>query len=375
MRLFVVRSLFLILGLAFVSPASVIAEESIAEATNLWVATLPFPAYGSAPTVADDGTVYQGTFNGTLFAFTPGGEIAWQFKAGREIASTPAVADDGTIYFGCRDGKFYALTPAGKLKWTFSTAAWIDSSPAIGTDGTVYFGGWDHFFYALNPDGSLKWKVDMGSIIESSPAIALDGTLFFGAHDRKFYALDPAGKVRWFFSTKGGIISSPAIGLDGNIYFSSLDGNLYRLTAAGKLVWSYHSGSATQSSPVLSERGDVAIGHDDKTLVLATNGMWHWQTGSAVAQDATEVAAGDHFYFSIPWRTVQSVTTAERRLWRFDLSDNVSAPLTLGRDGTLYAVAEKKLYAIRPPGPALPPANSGWPMFHANARHTGRVAE
>jgi len=58
-----------------------------------------------------------------------------------------------------------------------------------------------------------------------------------------------------------------------------------------------------------------------------------------------------------------------------DLKDNISTSLTLGPDGTIYAVDLKELHAIRPPGPALPPAKSSWPMFHANARHTGRVAE
>jgi outer membrane protein assembly factor BamB len=283
------------------------------------------------------------------------------------------VADDGTIYFGCRDGKLYAVTPAGKLKWTFATSAWIDSSPAIAVDGTIYFGGWDHVFYALNSDGSLKWKFDTGAIIESSPAIAADGTIYFGAHDKKLYALDANGKLRWFFPTKGAIISSPAIGADGNIYFSSLDGNLYRLNANGKLVWSYHSGSSTQSSPILSEEGEICIGHNDKVGVVTTNGLWHWHNGSAVPMDLSQVAVEDHFYFSVPWRTLYSITAIDHLLWKFDLKENATTSLTLGPDGILYVVAEKYLYAIRPPGPALPPAKSSWPMFHANARHTGRV--
>ena len=377
MRCVVIRLVFLLWGLGLVYPVWSVADDSVPEATNRWVATLPFPAYQTAPTVANDGTVYQGTFNGTLFAFTPGGEILWQFKAGRQIASTPAIADDGTIYFGCRDGKLYAVTPAGRLKWTFATAAWVDSSPAIGADGTIYFGGWDHQFYALNPGGSLKWKYEVRAIVDSSPAIAADGTLYFGAHDKKLYALDPNGKVRWSYLTKGAIISSPAIGPDGNIYFSSIDGNLYRLDANGKLVWSFHFQSWTQSSPILSNIGEVCIGRsiglNSGVAVVTTNGVEHWHSGSAVPMDVSQVAVDDHFYFSLPWRTLQSVAAIDHRLWKANLDDNITTSLTLGPDGTIYAVAFRKLYAIRPPGPALPPANSTWPMFHANARHTGRV--
>ena len=368
------RTLYFIFGLILVGVSQVWADSPLPEATNLWVFKLPTFAHGSAPTLAPDGTIYQATFNGTLLALTPEGDLKWQFKTGREIKSTPAVAADGTLYFGCRDGKLYALNPDGKLKWTFVTPAWIDSSPAIAVDGTLYFGGWDHIFYALNPNGTLKWKFDAGSIIESSPAIAADGTIYFGAHNKKLYALTAHGQTRWTFPTQGAIISSPAIGVDGDIYFSSLDGNLYRLKADGSLKWSYHSGSTAESSPVLSDIGEICIGHNDKTMVINTNGQWHWHSGAATTVNISDLAVGDHFYFAAHWRSLQSITAQDDHLWRLDLAANVSCQLTLGPDGTIYATAEKELHAVHPPGRALPPAQSSWPMFHANAQHTGRVS-
>ncbi len=189
--------------------------------TNLWRVRLPGVFGDAAPAIAPDGTIYQPTFDGTLLAVTPGGEIIWQFKAGLEIESSPAIGSDGTIYFGSRDRKFYAVTPEGKLKWTFETGAWNDSSPAIAADGTIYFGCWDKMFYALNPDGSLKWKFVTGAVINSSPAIAADGTIYFGSHDQKFYALTPEGKMKWSFATDGTIISSPAINSNSEILFTS----------------------------------------------------------------------------------------------------------------------------------------------------------
>jgi hypothetical protein len=91
--------------------------------------------------------------------------------------------------------------------------------------------------------------------------------------------------------------------------------------------------------------------------------------------EGSPALVADKVYLSVPWRTLQSVTTGDYRKWKADLDANITAPLTLGPDGIIYAAAFQKLYAIRPPGPALPPAKSSWPMFHANARHTGRVAE
>src|SRR5277367_2377856 len=103
------------------------ADATPTEVTNLWVFTygkpnssLPYNSSTATPAVAPDGTIYEGCFDGTFFAFTPDGRVKWKFKAGREIHSSPAVAADGTVCFGARDGKFYALTPDGKLKWTFA---------------------------------------------------------------------------------------------------------------------------------------------------------------------------------------------------------------------------------------------------------------
>ena len=181
-------------------------------ATISWKFPLPFREFyreaTSSAAIAPDGTIYQATFQGDLFALTPQGAAKWRFKAGREIKSSPAIADDGTIYFGSRDRKFYAVSPAGKLKWTFATGAWVDSSPAIGADGTIYFGSWDKNFYALNPDGSQIWVFATSNIVVSSPAIGADGTIYFGSHDKKLYALKPDGTVRWTFLTGAEIISS-----------------------------------------------------------------------------------------------------------------------------------------------------------------------
>jgi outer membrane protein assembly factor BamB len=355
------------------------AETPQLAATNLWffdfTGRLPYNSSCSAPAIADDGTLYLATFNGTLYAVTPDGRAKWRFQAGHEIISAPAIGDDGTVYFGSRDRTFYAVTPAGKLKWKFATGAWVDASPAIAADGTLYFGGWDKTFYALHPDGTVKWKFATGAILDSSPAIAADGTVYFGAHDRNLYALNPDGTVRWKFLTGGEIISSPALGVAGTIYFSSLDGNLYAVNPDGREAWRYHTGSTTKSSPVLAADGNICLGLNDQTLVVSREGQKLWHSGSPVPVEVSAVAVPGRFYYSIPWRTVRAVAFPDQWLWRADLNANVSAALVMDRAGILYACAGGWLYALQPPGEALPPANSPWPMFRANARHTGRVGK
>lgn len=369
--------LALILAAGWTGPVR--AQTPPPAATNLWTAV--FPGYQnrctSTPAVAPDGTIYVGTFHGDFMAYTPEGSVKWSFKTGLEIKSSPAVADDGTVYFGSRDRKFYAFSPAGKLKWTFATGAWVDSSPAIAADGVVYFGGWDKFFYALNPGGSLKWKLCVGAIVDSSPAIAADGTIYFGAHDKKLYALHPDGTVRWTFPTGGAVVSSPAIAADGAVYFSSVDGNLYAVNPDGSERWRCHTGSPTESSPVVGANGDICIGEEQACAFMTKDGRDRLLFGSPVPLEVSAVAAAGRFYFSSPWETVRAVKAGEsdwqRQFWTAEMVAYASTSLTVSGDGILYVCAGFQLYAIRPPGELLPPANSAWPMFRGNPRHTGRA--
>ena len=364
------------LGLLFWA-AAVQAEDP--QGTNLWSCKLDLYAQAqgslSTPAVAADGTIYVGSFGGTLLAFSPEGKQLWEFPTGKEIRSSPAIADDGTVYFGGRDRQFYALTPQGKMKWKFATGGWVDSSAAIAANGTVYFGSWDRNFYAVNPDGTPKWKFTAGGVVNSSPAIALDGTIYFGAHNRKFFALDPEGKVRWTFPVGAEIASSPAIGYDGDVYFSSADGNLYRLKADGTEVWHHRIGGGGDGSPVLMENGYVVIAAADQTLFLAPDGTEFWKLGTAAWVDQTPVATHDAVLFSAPGRKIWAVNTDKKLVWYLPtVDDDLTSSPVLGNHGEIYFCCGRWLQAGQPPTP-LQPARSSWPMFRADARHTGRVGQ
>jgi outer membrane protein assembly factor BamB len=342
--------------------------------TNLWRLELANYDSDSSPALAPDGTIYQATFNGKLVAITPQGKIKWTFKTPLEIKSSPAIADDGTIYFGTRDRKLYAVAPDGKLKWAFATGGWIDSSPAIGADGTIYFGSWDGSFYALNPDGSQKWKFPTGGIIDSSPAIGADGTIYFGSHDKNFYALSPDGKLRWEFQTQGQIISSPAINSDGEIYFTSTDGNLYALRADGAERWRLHTDSANESSPMLDESGDLYVSVKECLFSFTSEGIKRGLTCAALDNDETVAIAADGLvYFPKAWQKLAALKQDGTEQWVAVTLANICSSPAVGSDGTIYVWDGRNLYAINSTSGLAPLAKSPWPMWRANAQHTGRV--
>jgi outer membrane protein assembly factor BamB len=362
--------------LLFLGLAAVRAQDDTNGFTLRWSVAFPGKGAQSSPALAPDGTVYFGTFNGTLLAFTPEGKTKWQFKlkSGMEIHASPAVGADGTIYFGARDRNFYAVSPVGKLKWKFPAAGWVDSSPAIAVDGTVYFGSWDGNFYALTPDGKPKWKFTVGSIIYASPAIAADGTIFFGAHDGNFYALTPDGKLKWKFTTGGVIDASAAIATDGTIYFSSADGNLYALTAAGALRWRVRTGGYTPSSAVLDEDGNIYLTAARDFYFISPEGKVIFTTPGEVPMDGSPAAtANREVVFSIPWLRIGAFRRDHP--WPphwYHIDSNVTGSPNVGTDGTIYASSLYTLYAVQPPNPA-PPAKSSWPLWRGDAQQTGRV--
>ena len=344
------------------------------EPTNLWVFRVSEGNADSTPAVAADGTVYQANFAGKMRAVSSQGRLLWTFQINTEIKSSPAIADDGTVYFGARDRKFYAVTPQGHLKWSFATGAWVDSSPAIASDGTIYFGSWDTNFYALNPDGSTKWVFPTGDIIVSSPAINREGTVYFGSEDKKLYALKPDGKGLWSFATGGPIISSPAVGMDGTVFFTSLDGNLYAVGPEGSERWRLHTGGTTESSPVLDEKDNIYLAVGACIWSVDRNGKKRWDWCSPVAIDASlAVAADGAIYCPAPWRSLFTFRNDRKELWRFSTDGNLSASPVIDAGGTLYLCDGINLRAINSTNGLAPPAKSSWPMFRADARHTGRV--
>ena len=158
--------------------------------------------FGSDGTVDSHGNVVQG---GTLYGLNPSsGALLGSFATGGYIYSSPAIGQDGTIYVGSGDGSLYAIQPSPpnyQKKWSFPTGGNIDSSPAIGPDGTIYVGSWDGGLYAVTPDGQMKWRFPTKDRIVASPAIATDGTIYVGSKDGYLYALTPGGNPKWAFAT------------------------------------------------------------------------------------------------------------------------------------------------------------------------------
>ncbi len=195
---------------------------SMAHPVPAWTTTITTGATGvkgdshvSSPVVVN-GTVYVGSYDGSLYAFNANtGKKLWASPStGNFITSTPVVVN-GIVYVGSWDDKLHAFdATTGAVRWTSMPTGNSIYSSSVVDNGTVYVGSQDDKLYAFNATtGATRWiSSPTGDSIESSPAVA-DGVVYVGSWDHKLYAFDAgSGKLLWFSAPTGNMIkSSPAV--------------------------------------------------------------------------------------------------------------------------------------------------------------------
>lgn len=300
--------------------------------------------------VANDGTIYVGSFDFKLYAINPNGTLKWKYGTAMDTFSAPAIDDDGTIYFTSYDCYLHAINPDGTRKWRFLAAGPLTSSPCIATDGTVYFGsmGPDNLgrIYAINPDGTEQWHYDTGYYIFSDPAIGTDGIIYIGSGDSYLYAMNPNGTLRWRFKTNGAIHGHPSIAADGTIYIGSFDDYLYAVHPNGTLKWNYDIGFGTSGSASIDTDGTIYIA-TDKLYAIHSDGTTKWQfnlgTGRWVGASSPAISVDGIIYFGThvgdgaDGGEIIAVNRNGTELWRKLIArDWVDSSPCIDSDGTIY---------------------------------------
>jgi outer membrane protein assembly factor BamB len=394
-------------------PLSAVAQS----ATSLWTFVTGNPVLAS-PSVAQDGTIFVGSYDRKLYSIDPNGMTNWAFEMDntitddstngtingeyRGIYSSPAVGPDGTIYFGGEDGLLYAVDQlTGSNRWTFDVApatapaggtrfSAIYSDPAVDADGIIYIGSYvvdgtgplrtsqSHLF-ALNTNGTVRWQYKPAKAIFSDPAIAGDGTIYFGCDDGNLYSLNSNGTLRWTFPTGGPITASPAIGADGAVYIGSTSSRtFFAVNTNGTDRWNFVANGAIYSSAAIGSDGTIYFGSDDASLyALNPDGSMKWSaTLGAKIQSSPAIAVDGTIYVGCNDGNLYALNAQGSNLWSFATSSYVYSSPAIAPDGTVYvASADNNLYAIAGPDTTSGLAETPWPMFRSNLRRTGAVED
>ena len=324
--------------------------------------------YNSSATIGDDGTRYVGNENGGFYAFSTddsrGDTFKWRFGTSDSgMTATAALGNDGGIYCGGEDQHIHKLIDNGASAtevWSYPLRRDMTSSPAIGADGNIVCCDDSGYVYCFTSGGTLNWEVGTGGTrgISSSPAIASDGTVYVGTEAGYLFALKD-GSIVWSYATDSlfPVSSSPVIGPDGNIYFGCDNGKLYRIDQNSHMPvvdWPITvSRLAINSTPLLCADNIIYVAGDDSLYAYDMNNPTsgpRW----AVAMAATSMKGSGHH---------------PRRL---SLDNQPSAVVdrygiiyisTWSGYGGIFAIAGRL-------GGTL--AATDWPMFHHDAKHTGR---
>ncbi|MCD6448784.1 MAG: PQQ-like beta-propeller repeat protein [Thermoplasmata archaeon] len=303
--------------------------------TIKWIKNIPpktkygFSHIRTSPAIGEDGTIYVGTWEGYLYAFTPDGEEKWKISLGNWINDL-SLDENGTIYAGIfsisypnpSPAKFFAVFPNGTIKWNFTTEATVAWSPAIGKDGILYGGATDSYLYAVYvSNGNLKWRYKTKATRVSSPSIGEDGIIYFGTDqwwgNNRLYALYPNGTLKWDFKPDNEVYGAtsypPAIAEDGTLYFGTGEGRIYAVDKDGNKKWHKHVGQYP-TPPV--------IGADGTIYIAATKKV-----------SPTYPREDGYLYAFNPNGTIK---------WRIMLHSDIPydycypSPMAIGRDGTIY---------------------------------------
>lgn len=342
--------------------------------TKKWEFKTDWGGVDSSPAIGLDGTIYVGSRDEYLYAINPDGTKKWEFKTGNTIYSSPAIGSNGIIYVGCLDSNLYAINTDGSMKWLFNTGGWIRSSPSIDNDGNIYVGCDDSNLYAINKYGGLKWKFETDDQIESSPAIGNEGTIYIGSDDCNLYAINPDGSLQWKLESGDAIRSSPAIGSDGTVYVGS--DNLYAINPDGSLKWKFDTGEWVGSSPAIGADGTIYIGSDERKKLYAINQdgtlKWQFNIGSYTYSCSPLIGSDGTIYIGSSTYNLYAIHSDGSKKWLFDIEQgNYSCSCAISTDGIIYVGSDYgSLFALY--GECRGLADSPWPMFKHDSRHTGR---
>ncbi len=243
-----------------------------------WKANLGSPVT-PGPAVAANGTIYESTDAGILYAIDPAnGHELWKFDGGGSIggddlSTTAAVLPDGTIVWPGPRHTVFGLDAHGSQLWAVNVGA-APLSPLIASPTAVYVMTTAGVLAALKIDGAKtaeRWTLKLGSRSLGSPVLGRDGEIETTVDDCLVAVRDNGRTARelWQFTVPQQVEVSAAITSAGTAVLGTNDGFEYGVSPAGKQVWKHAINNLSFSSPAVTTTGKAYYGDNSGVLTVA----------------------------------------------------------------------------------------------------------
>jgi len=159
-------------------------------------------AISASLTVAEDGAVYLGAFDGNYYRFSPNGSLDWTLE-NIGVAMNKAAVSSGRVIVGTSGksgGRILSLKADKSLAWEVHTPSGVVASPILNSDTSrVYVATYSGDMLGLSvADGSEQWRYTLpeGETVSAAPILSQDGsTLYVHSNNHQVFALSVSQPV------------------------------------------------------------------------------------------------------------------------------------------------------------------------------------
>ncbi len=142
---------------------------------------IPLGGRASAPAaVADDGTLWVPTVEGTLLAIDPEGQVRSRAELGsrHQGDAAHAIGHDGAVRVPTLTEGLICVGPGGTERWRVPDVAGLAAPVTIDAEDTTLFVDRGGRMMAIAADGTERWSVAVGTYTFQAPVLAADGTIY-----------------------------------------------------------------------------------------------------------------------------------------------------------------------------------------------------
>ena len=255
--------------------------------------------YGGGSAVGPDDVIYQGAYDGKLYAINEDGTQKWAYDTNatnKRLECFPAVNSEGNVvYVIDGDNVLHAInTSNGNNKWSQNLEG-TAGAVAIDKDGKIY-AGTQNYIYAFDNEGTQLWKVSAN--VTERGSFAIDGTTLYAAQKggAGLVAINAGdGSVKWTVPANGDSYF-PVVDKEGAVYFVDKGGkSLYAVNSQGILEWRIEATAGLNyCCPVIDENGIIYFGAMDGIIhaVDTSTGEEIWRITTNDSGNNAKIMAG-----------------------------------------------------------------------------------